>query len=115
MKRQIDRFILGSALSSGSATFLAEEILAGNIRRTVALTVLPALAANNKPGREKFFTQVKSLAALSGHPHIATIFGLGLADDETPWLALEYLPQTLANLIADGPASPADVQRLLEH
>jgi serine/threonine-protein kinase len=116
--KKLDRFLLRDTLSDGPAgtVYKADEILPGDNRRTVALKVLPALAGaatGESPAEQRFFGEVRVLSQLAVHPHVVTIYAMGLTDGY-PWLAMEYAAATAAGKMADGPGDPAEVAKLLE-
>lgn len=116
MKQQIDRFTVLEPLGAGGlgSVHKAEENLPGGAKRPVALKILPALASGDKAAEARFFSEVRALAALSGHPHIVTLYGIGITPEQIPWIAMELLPSSLAALISELPAAPGDVARMLE-
>jgi serine/threonine-protein kinase len=115
--KKLDRFILRDILSDGPAgtVYKAEEVLPGDNRRTVALKVLPELAGGTgeSDGERRFFGEVRVLAQLAVHPHVVTIYGMGITDN-FPWLAMEYSAQTLQQRLSESPADPAEVFRMME-
>src|SRR5205807_5426501 len=82
--------------------------------RPVALKILPPINPKDKPALNRFYDEVKALIALGSHPHVVTFHAIGITDD-TPWLAMEFLPASLAMNLADSPAPPAEVSKLLLH
>jgi serine/threonine protein kinase len=117
--KKLDRFLLRETLSDGPAgtVYRAEEILPGDNRRTLVLKVLPRLEGaltGETPGEERFFAEVRVLSQLAVHPHIVTIYAMGLSDGH-PWLAMEYAPSTLAQKLSDAPADATEVFKVLEH
>ncbi len=56
------------------------------------------------------------LAQLGVHPHVVTIYAMGLTEG-FPWLAMEYAPATLLSRMAENtdPAAPAEVLKVIEH
>src|SRR6478609_5675847 len=100
--KKLERFILRDAISDGPAgtVYRAEEALPGDNRRIVALKVLPqigsGLASGESEEERRFFGEVRVLAQLAVHPHIVTIYAMGVTDG-FPWLAMEYAPTTLAH------------------
>ena len=119
--KKLDRFILRDILSDGPAgtVYKAEEILPGDNRRTVALKVLPALpeqrtAEGESEAEKRFYGEVRVLAQLAVHPHIVTIYAMGIADGY-PYLAMEFSAATLQQRIDDTPGEPAQVLRMLRH
>ncbi len=116
--KKIDRFILRETLSDGPAgtVYRAEEILPGDNRRVVALKVLPPLEGllnGESPTEARFFGEVKVLAQLAVHPNIVTIYAMGMTEGY-PWLAMEYAAATLEKKLADTPADPREVLRVIE-
>src|SRR5205807_2390059 len=78
-----------------------------NLKRQVALKVLPASVANDLNRLARFQREAEVLAALN-HPNVAHIFGLEKADG-TFALVMELVEgPTLADRIAQGPIPPAD-------
>src|SRR4051812_40863513 len=116
MKKQFDRFILTEQMAQGvgGALFLGEERLPGGVSRPVQVKVLPAFAKANPAAEARFFEEVKILVALAAQPHVVTFYGVGVAEN-VPWIALEHVPDTLASLLGQAPASISDVRRLIEH
>lgn len=116
MKRQIDRFTLVEPLGTGGGgtVYRAEEQLATGVRRSVALKLLSPIAPNDAKGTARFIQEVKVLAALGGHPNVPAVLATGIADG-TPWIATEFLPETLTNRISDQPASADLVARMIRH
>ena len=115
MKKQIDRFTLLDALGSGGAgsVYRAEEALPGGVRRPVALKVLPVIAKADKAAEARFFAEVKALAALAGHPHIVTVYAIGITD-QVPWIAMEFVANNLAARASEQGAPAGEVSRLIE-
>ena len=73
-----------------------------NLKRAVAIKVLPASVATDPERLARFQREAEVLAALN-HPHIAQIYGLEKADGVTA-LVLELVEgPTLADRIAQGP------------
>src|SRR5215213_383803 len=109
--KKLDRFLLRDVLSDGPAgtVYRADEVLPGDNRRPVALKVLPAIPAGSVTGQtdieKRFFVEVKVLAQLAVHPHVVTLYAMGLTEGY-PWLAMEYAPNTLAQKLSDAPADP---------
>ena len=114
--KKIDRFKIIERISEGGAAvvYKAEEQLPGGLTRPVALKVFPALAANDKVGEARFTREIQPMLVFSGHPHIVCFYGAAVTDG-TPWIAMEYAEKTLAETLAELPATPEEVQRLLEH
>jgi serine/threonine protein kinase len=118
--KKLDRFLLRDILSDGPAgtVYRAEEVLPGDNRRVVALKVLPGVPGGGVTGESEterhFFGEVRVLAQLAVHPHVVTIYAMGITEGY-PWLAMEYSGQTLLQHLAETPADPASVLRMLEH
>jgi serine/threonine protein kinase len=108
---------LREVIADGGAgtVYRAEEVLPGEHRRVVALKVLPAVAEGEagKVARERFFNEVGVLAQLAVHPHVVTIYGMGLTE-AYPWLAMEYAPRTVEDVIGEGAAEPGEVRRMMK-
>lgn len=116
MKKQFDRFVLTSLVSQDAMgqLYSGTEMLPGGTGRAVMVKVLSALAKGDPGGERRFHDEVRVLAALAGHPHVVTFYGIGVTEG-TPWIATEHAPATLAQLLAPSPANPADVARMIEH
>ncbi len=115
--KTVDRFVLKDILSDGSAgtVYRAEEVLPGDNKRVVALKVLPPVNPNEGRGggaTERFFNEVKVLAQLAVHPHVVTIYAMGITDNY-PWLAMEYASATLANKVGDEPNEVKEIVKVL--
>ena len=117
--KKLDRFLLRDILSDGPAgtVYKAEEVLPGDNRRVVALKVLPGVPGGVVTGESEverhFFGEVRVLAQLAVHPHVVTIYAMGVTEGY-PWLAMEYSSQTLLERIAETPGDPAEVLRMME-
>jgi serine/threonine-protein kinase len=113
--KTIDRFVLKDIVSDGSAgtVYRAEEILPGDAKRVVALKVLPLINPNDADKANRFFGEVKVLAQLAVHPHVVTIYAMGVTENY-PWLAMEYAEQTLANRVGEEPTEPREVMKVME-
>lgn len=114
MKKRVDRFILRDLISEsgGGALYLGEEQLPGDITRPVAVKLLPVLREGDRAGQERFLFEVRALAALGQHPNLVTVFGIGLTEG-LPWIAMEYLPRSAADLLSEAPAPAAMVSKLI--
>ncbi|MCL2803532.1 MAG: protein kinase [Micrococcales bacterium] len=66
-------------------------------RRQVALKVLHTCDLGDK-AIEQLAVEADTMAELSTHPHIATIYTSGLTDDGRPYLAMEYCPKPSLNI-----------------
>jgi serine/threonine protein kinase len=58
-------------------------------RRPVAIKVLRATAVD-RAARYQFIAEANTMAQLSSHPAIATVFSAGVTDDDRPYLVMEY-------------------------
>ncbi|KUI26274.1 serine/threonine-protein kinase [Mycobacterium sp. GA-2829] len=81
--------------------------------RAVAIKLLhPALRAQPEV-RGRFEAEARSAAALT-HPNVVAVHDYG-EDDGVPFIVMERLPgRTLADVIAAGPMSPAQVRSMLD-
>jgi serine/threonine protein kinase len=84
------------------------------LRRPVAIKLLhPALSAQNGI-RNRFDEEAHAAAALN-HPNIVAIYDSG-EHDGTPFIVMERLPgETLADQLARGPLSQAQVHAMLDN
>src|SRR5215472_16350124 len=70
--------------------------------RTVAIKVLPAKFAEHPELRQRLEREARAVSSLN-HPHICTLYDVGLQDG-TDFLVLEYLDgETLASRLKKGP------------
>jgi len=113
VKRQLDRFILAAPLGSSATQFSAQETLPLELSRPVLVELLPELEARDKQAPERLREKFTHLLTLAGHPNIATILAVGLAE-RVPYLALAYAPGTLESFVTDKPALSTTVRRFLE-
>lgn len=60
-------------------------------RRDVAVKVLID-EASDREARERFTDEANTMAVLSAHPYIVTIFHADVAEDGRPYLVMEYYP-----------------------
>ena len=73
-----------------------------DLGRPVAVKVLSDVRGDSD-AFARFARECQALAALGGHPNIATVFGCGLTDDGSGYLSMELLPGgSLADRIAEG-------------
>lgn len=114
MRKKIDRFVIQDVLSEGSSgsVYKAEEQLPGGITRPVALKVLSVIAEGDSKAEQRFYSEVRLCVALSGHPGVVTVYGMGIAD-RLPWIAMEYVPTVLAQVIGEQPGDPAQVVKMI--
>ncbi len=118
--KKIDRFLIKEILDEtpASALYRALEQLPGNIEREVALKVLAPLPTGDDRAAQRFFAEVKALAQLTVHPHIVTVYSIGIAElakngGGIPWIALEHSSNTLAQTLTDQFAPVDAVHNLL--
>ena len=79
--------------------------------RDVAVKVLPQHLSTNSEVRSRFEREAKTVSSLN-HPHICVLYDVGREGD-TDYLVMELVDgETLANRIARGPLSPADVLKI---
>lgn len=114
MKKKFDRFVLRQHLSEGpgGSVYQADEALAGDLTRTVALKILPAATSKDPKASQRFHEQLKLLIDLAGHPNIVSVYAIGETDG-SPWMVLEWIPSTLTQVLRDPPVSPEHVIGLL--
>ena len=80
------------------------------LERTVAIKVLPAALVGGEEMRERFEREARAVSALT-HPHICGLYDIG-HQDGTDYLVMEYIEgETLAQRLARGPLSPAQIAR----
>jgi hypothetical protein len=46
---------------------------------------------------ERLGTEVTAMAGVSWHPHIVTVYGAGVSDDDRPYMAMEFCPRPALN------------------
>src|SRR5262245_38934605 len=110
---RVGHYTIESLLGEGGMgqVFLAED---EQLRRRVALKVLPADLASNTDRMRRFVQEAQSAAALS-HPNIAQIFEIG-EDHGTHFIAMEFVDgQTLRELIRGGDIELPKMLRYLQH
>jgi serine/threonine protein kinase/Tol biopolymer transport system component len=96
-----DRYEILGALGTGGMgeVYLAEDT---NLKRQVAIKVLPQQFALDKERLARFEREARLLASLN-HPNIATIYGLEKSDGQQ-FLVMELVEgETLRELISKGP------------
>jgi serine/threonine protein kinase len=72
------------------------------LKRTVAIKVLPSQFSADAEMKQRFDREAHTIAALN-HPHICTLYDIGIQDG-TDFLVMEFLEgETLAARIARGP------------
>jgi serine/threonine-protein kinase len=85
-----NRYTLGELLGSGG---MAEVYLAHDevLDRDVALKVLTEQYAKNEEAVERFRREARSAAFLN-HPNIVSTYDQGCSEDDTYYIAMEYIP-----------------------
>src|SRR5882672_10265969 len=94
---KLGRYEVRSKIGEGGMgeVYLADDV---QLRRPVALKILPLEVASNKD-RMRRFTQEAQAAAALNHPHIAHIYEIGEADG-LHFIAMEFIDGlTLRQLI----------------
>src|SRR4051812_45354270 len=61
------------------------------LRRTVALKVLPLGFVASDERRRRFLREARAAAAIT-HPNIAAVYEIGQAEDGRPYIAMEFVP-----------------------
>src|SRR5690606_38128740 len=88
--RQLGRWLLQHEIGRGGmAVVYRAQSLAGPTGQIAAVKVL-SLGAVARSGHERLFVEQQALLRLR-HPFIASLYETGLADDDTPWLAMELV------------------------
>jgi len=107
--------VVRQLLSDGSngTVYQADELLPGNQKRPVALKVLPVLVEGDAKAQQRFLESVKLLIALGSHPNIVSVYAMGVTE-QVPWLAMEWIPLTLAAAAKDLPAAPEQVAEMMK-
>src|SRR5580700_317122 len=78
--------------------------------RNVAIKVLPPELSARPELRERFEREARTVSSLN-HPHICTLYDIGVQDD-VRFLVMEYLEgETLADRLTKGPLPLADALR----
>jgi serine/threonine-protein kinase len=104
--QQISRYRILSQLGAGGMgeVYLAED---AQLRRRVALKVLPSLFTHDRERLKRFQTEARAAAALN-HPNIAVLHSVEEAEGRH-FITMEYVEgQTLTRLIAKGGVALAD-------
>src|SRR6266511_1671959 len=105
---KLGRYEVRSKLGEGGMgeVYLAED---AQLRRQVALKILPTDLAANQDRMRRFIQEAQSAAALN-HPNIAHVYEIGESDG-TRFIAMECVDgQTLRELIRSG---DIDLMKLL--
>src|SRR5947208_6288979 len=109
---KLGRYEIRAKIGEGGMgeVYLVED---GQLRRKVALKVLPAEVAANQDRMRRFVQEAKAAAALN-HPNIAHIYEIGDIESIN-FIAMEFIDgQTLANVFRAGVDLPK-VLRYLQH
>jgi eukaryotic-like serine/threonine-protein kinase len=86
--------------------YLAEDT---KLHRPVALKVLPEEFARDRQRLQRFLREAHA-ASVIAHPNVAMIHEIGEADDQTPFIAMEYVEgETLAAKIGGRPLPLAEI------
>src|SRR5437868_10376012 len=110
---RLGRYEIRTKIGAGGMgqVYLAEDM---QLRRRVALKILPLEVASNKD-RMRRFTQEAQAAAALNHPHIAHIYEIGEADG-VHFIAMEFVDGlTLRQLIHEQQTNLAKLLRYLQH
>jgi serine/threonine protein kinase len=105
-----DRYELGDPIGHGGMgdVYVAHD---KRLDRPIALKLLRSALAEDLRMRARVEAEAKASARLT-HPHVIAVFDAG-EDDRRPFIAMELLDgRTLADRIADGPMSQAEVRSL---
>src|SRR3954469_3221466 len=109
-ERRIGRFRLDAKLGSGGMgdVYAATDT---QLRRTVALKLLPPRFASEPDRLSRFETEARAASALN-HPNIVTVYDAGVTDG-APWIAMEHVEgRTLRAMLADGALPAAEAERI---
>ena len=72
------------------------------LNRSVAVKILPEHLSNDPDRRQRFRREAKIISSLN-HPHICTLYDIGVQDG-VDYLVMEYIDgQTLQKRLAGGP------------
>src|SRR5438128_5866664 len=110
---RLGRYEIRSKIGEGGMgeVYLAEDM---QLRRRVALKILPREVASNKD-RMRRFTQEAQAAAALNHPHIAHIYEIGEADG-LHFISMEFVDGlTLRQLVHDQHTDLTKLLRYLQH
>ena len=106
----VDQFRIMRFLAKGGMgeVYLARDT---QLARNVALKVIHPRLVTSQKVRDRFLLEARALARFS-HPHIVTIYAVGLIHD-IPYMALEFLRgQSLKDRLAGGAISEAEALRI---
>ena len=103
--RSLGRYRVVAPLGAGGMgeVYLAEDV---KLKRRVAVKLLPAELTASRDRVRRFEREARAASALN-HPNIVTVFEVG-EEEGLPFIATEYVEgETLRQLLARGPLSPA--------
>ena len=101
----LGKYVLLDRLGSGgmSNVYLAEH---RDMRRRVAIKVLPKSRADNPAYVKRFRTEAQAAAALD-HPHVVRAFDFSCEEDGPPYLVMEYVQGRNLEQLVQEQGSPA--------
>lgn len=102
---QFGRYVDAERIASGSQATVYPALDSG-LGRTVAIKVMHPHLAERQNFVERFEREARMAAAID-HPNVARIYEIG-SDNETHFIALEYLPNDLKGLIQENGRLPVD-------
>ena len=109
MDQQIGRYqILEEVAKGGQGTVY--RVFDPDTGQIVALKVLHRFPSNDSTDIERFRREA-SLAASIDHPNVVKIYEVG-QDGDQHFMALEFLPESLARIIEAGGQVTGDIQAL---
>lgn len=97
---------------AGGSVYKADEQLPLGVVRPVALKVLPVIAEGDRKSEQRFEAELKLGVALAGRPGVVTVLAAGLTD-RLPWIAMEYVPTALSQVLTEQPMPPEAVVKML--
>jgi serine/threonine-protein kinase len=103
---EVAGFLVDRVIGTGrkGTTYLARH---SDIPGHAALTIIDADLFDD-PGFRERFTQEAGVASGLTHPNIAAVYGHGITDDGTPWIATQYVAGTDAETaLRQGRMTPA--------
>src|SRR2546421_4553963 len=107
---KLGRYEIRSKIGAGGMgeVYLAEDM---QLRRRVALKILPADLASNQDRMRRFIQEAQAAAALN-HPHIAHIYEIG-EHNGTNFIAMEFIDGLTLRELIHG--SQTDLAKLLRY
>src|SRR5437588_628208 len=109
--RTISHYLVLQAIGRGGmgVVYKAEDL---NLRRHVALKLLPQSLARDPQARERFVREAQAASALN-HPNICTVYEVGESQG-LHFIAIELLQgETLKERIARGPLEVQEILRIV--